>query len=54
MLSKTDFFFFKSWISSYSYVKWASHMAQVVENLPTNVGALREQVQFLGQEDPLE
>ena len=54
MLSKADFFIFKSWISSCNYVKWASHMAQVVENSPANVGAARKPVQVLGKEDPLE
>ena len=54
MLSKADFFIFKSWISSYNYVNWASHMVQVVENSPANVGATRKPVQFLGKENPLE
>ena len=54
MLSKADFFIIKSWISSYNYVKWASHMVQVVENSPANVGASRKLVQFLGKNDPLE
>ena len=33
---------------------WASLVALVVKNLPVNAGDIREMVQSLGQEDPLE
>ena len=34
--------------------EWASYVALLVENAPANAGDIRDEVRFLGREDPLE
>ena len=44
---------FKKWFYILTYL-WASLVAQMVKNLPTIAADIRDWVQSLGQEDPLE